>query len=92
MLYLQSRIHFQEIESPAIIQQEFHSSSAFVLARSGYIDSSLSHLITQLVIEDDRGCFLYYLLVSSLDTTLPLKQVNNISVLVCKYLDFDMPG
>ena len=90
MLHLQARVHFQEIELVVFIHQELDRPGVDVLDGLGGLDGHLAHSFTQIIVNERRGRFLDQFLVTALDRTFALVQVDDVAVCVGDDLDFDM--
>ncbi len=90
MFNLKARIHFQKEKIHIGIYQKFNRSCSLVLATFADIHCSFTHFFAQFIIQQGRGCFFNNFLVSALDRTFPLEQINCISTFVSKNLNFDM--
>ncbi len=86
MLYLQPRIHLQEIELPIFSQHEFHRARTDIAHRTRCGDGGSAHAHAQHVIHGRAGAFLHHLLVPPLYRTIALADVDDIAVPVAKYL------
>ncbi len=90
MLDLQSRIHFQEIETLVLPRDELDRAGAVVADRLRQRDRLLSHFFASRGIEQRRRRLLDDLLIAALDRAFALAEVDDIAVLVAKHLNFDM--
>jgi hypothetical protein len=92
MLYLDSRIHLDEVDrAVAGVHQELDGARvgvADLLQRLHYLRA---HFLAKFRIEHRRRRFLDQFLVAPLNRALPLAQVNHFAVLVAEHLEFDVP-
>ena len=91
MLDLQSRVHFQKVKVPVLIDQELDRPRIDVAGGAGDAAGSVAETLSQIVVDERRRRFLDELLVSSLDRALALAQVDHVTVLVAEDLDLDVP-
>jgi hypothetical protein len=88
VLYLEPRVHLEEVEVDVLVHQELDRSGPFVLCRPCGVDRHLPHRRPDLGGDDHRRGLLDHLLVPPLDGTLPLAQMHVVPVLVAEELDF----
>ncbi len=92
MLDLQPRVHLEEIEALVLARDEFDGAGGIVVHRFGERDRLLAHLAAGGFVEQRRRRFLDHLLISALDRTFALAEINHIAVLVAEHLDLDVAG
>src|SRR5215470_18638633 len=90
MFHLKPRVHFEKIEPPGRIENEFHRACAAVSDGAGGSDSCGAHLRAQFRCHGGRRCFLDDFLMAPLDRALALEYVNGISMGIAQNLKFDM--
>ena len=90
MLHLHAGVHFHEEEVALLIQEEFKGARVGVLHGARRVDDHRAHLPAHLVGDRDRGRLFQQFLVTTLDRTLALAQVNHVAVVVAENLEFDM--
>ena len=87
MLDLQPRIHFQEIEALVLADHELHGPGALVLHRPGQSHRLLAHRLARNRIDKGGGRLFDHLLVSALQRTFTLLQIDGIAVCIGDQLD-----
>src|ERR1051326_2707308 len=92
MLNLESRIHLKKIEVFVLIDEEFDGACIGVASGFGNPNRNFSHATAHVGIDHRGWCLFNNLLVASLDRAFPFAEVNRVSVLVGKYLHFDVAG
>ena len=90
MLDLQARVHLEEIERAALIEQELHGAGADIADCARGLDRCGAHSFAQVGRHDGAGRFLDHLLVASLHRTVALAEMDDCAVVVGEHLDFDM--
>ena len=88
MLYLQTGIHFKEIEMMILIYKEFYRTGPDIVHSLCCCDSLCTHLHAQVVIDEWRRRLLHYLLVTTLHGAFPVIEMYDIAHLVTQYLEF----
>ena len=91
MFDLKPGIHFEKIEIPVCINDEFHRSGAVVVDRLGQCHSFLAHRFARRLVDEGRRGFFEDFLVAALNGTFAFAQVDDIAVLVAEDLDLDVP-
>src|SRR5262245_53630562 len=82
MLHLQTRIHLQKIKILFLIQQKLQGARAHVFHRTGPLNGDAADAPTGAVIESRRRRFLDNLLVTPLDRTFPIIEMQNSAVTI----------
>ena len=90
MLYLQTSIHFEEIEITMLVDEELDGSGAFIMNSLSRSYRSLTHLLTKFWSNEWRRSLFYHLLVTALNRAFALKQMHSITKVIAKNLEFDM--
>src|SRR5262249_33820130 len=90
MLDLKPRIHFQEIEALVLAGDEFDSAGAVVANRFSERDRLLAHFRARLLVKKRARRLFQYLLIASLDRTFAFAEIDDVTMLVAKHLDFDV--
>src|SRR5581483_5635133 len=88
-------IHFEEIKTSMVIDDEFNCSGVGIIGFLGDPDGGFAHLFAQFlkfVLNEWRGRFFNNLLIAALDGTIPLTQVNDMPAVVPSYLEFNVMG
>ncbi len=91
MFYLDAGIHLHKIEIFVSVHQKFHSACIKIVNSTGSGHCGIPHLFTQSRGKKGRRRFFNKLLKTSLNSTLPLPQVNRIAISVREDLKFNMP-
>src|SRR5580692_4951471 len=91
MLYLDTRIHLHEVEIAMLVHQEFNGAHTLIIDRRSGLDGSLTHAATQFLRHERRRRFFHQLLVTTLDAAIPFTEMTYPSILVTRYLYFNMP-
>ena len=92
VFHLYTGVHFHEIELAVFINEELDSACIPITADLSGCTSGFTHFRTKLLIHKacrGRG-FLEDLLISSLHGAVTLAQIDNVAVIICKYLNLDM--
>src|ERR1700730_15527339 len=97
MLDLKPRIHFDEPKSVdaqalAAVGDELDRTGAHVAHGAGRLDCGSAHFFAQFSRPARRRPLLDHLLMAPLQRTIALAEMDDISVAVGEYLDFDVPG
>src|SRR5690606_18648629 len=92
VFYLQTGVHFQEVEVFVLIHQELHGAGTDIVAGFGGLYGSFTHASTQVRVNEGRGGFFDHLLVAALNGAVPLTQIDGVAMLVGKDLNFDVTG
>jgi len=90
VLNLNPGIHLDEVEVPVLIHEELDGSGIPVVACFGCGDGRFSHFFPQLRGQEGRRCLFDHLLVTALNGAVAFPEVNYVSVLIRKDLEFDM--
>ena len=90
MLHLDACVHLQEVKIQVLIDQELHRSSIAIANGFAQLDSSFAHLLAFLLGQRRRRRFLNNFLITALNSTLTLVQMNDVAVMIGQYLYFDM--
>jgi hypothetical protein len=90
MFHLKACIHLEEIVVSVFVNQKLYGSGSGVIAASRYVACAFAHGCAQLGSKYGRGSFFHYFLVSALNTAFTFEEVNNVAMVICQYLDFDM--
>ncbi len=91
MLHLQAGIHLQEIKVLVFVEQEFDRPRIDVIHGFGRFDRNTAHCLAQLVVQGRREGLFQQFLMTALERTFTLTQMNDITLCVCQDLDLDMP-
>lgn len=92
MLYLETSVHFKEVEVLVDVHEEFYCTSGVVVACSSKVKRLLAHLLSSNFIHGWTGSFFNYLLISALDRTLSFWKVNIVAVKISEQLVFNVSG
>src|SRR5947209_2997457 len=93
MFNLNALVHFQEKEVAMIIDQKLDGAGVGIMRNFGDADSRLAHLLAQileLAFKERGGRFFDQFLVSSLNRTVPLAQMDDIAPGIGQDLEFDV--
>lgn len=91
MLNLQTRIHFHKVKGLiGAVKDKLHSPCAHVVDGLGCRHRLFSQLLSQLFAQIWSRCLFNHLLVSTLDAAVSLKQVDTVSVSICKHLNLNV--
>ena len=90
MFYLQTGIHFQEIEVTVLVYQEFNGTSPLIVHCLGSSHCRFTHLLTQFRSHERRRSLFHNFLVTTLNRTFTLEQMNSVSVVVAQNLELDV--
>ena len=66
MLYLEARVHLEEIEVALRVDNEFHRTGRLIVHSFGECDGLLAHLFARRLVEERRRRFFDDLLVATL--------------------------
>src|SRR5262245_16498999 len=91
MLDLQSRVHLEEIEAPAVVQELDGARTSIIDGTSGG-HRGLAHRSACLPVDLGCRCFLDDLLVTPLKRAVALEEMHGVAVRVREHLDLDMPA
>ena len=91
MLHLQTGVHFQKVEVPIRIDDEFHGARRRVVHGPGQGDRLLAHGLAGGGVDEGRRRLLDDLLMAALDRAFPLAKVDGVAVAVRDDLNFDVP-
>ena len=86
MLHLQTCVHLEEVEVLLRIHQKLDRSRRVVADRLGELHGLLAHRSTCLFVEKRAGSLLDHLLVTTLNRTLALVEVNAMPMVVTQHL------
>ena len=92
VLHLKAGIHFEKVKIFFLIQKKFDSAHALVFYTARGLNRSCSHLCSQFIGHYRTGRFFHYFLIPALYRTIALPQMDDVSMIVCYYLKFDMTG
>ncbi len=90
VFYLQSCIHFKEIEVLVFVNHIFKCSCTVIAYFFAGINTDFKHFLPCFRADIWWWCFFYYFLVSSLDRTFPVIEMDNITMFITNYLNFYM--
>src|SRR6266699_1151171 len=90
MLYLQTRVHLEEVETSICIEHEFDGARVHVPGGPGKPYGGCPHLGAQSGCQGNRGALLDYLLVAALDRTFALTKVDQVAGGITEHLYFDV--
>ena len=90
MFHLQTRVHLEEIEVLIFVNHKFQSSGTVITDPLAGDNGCLGHLFAGLDRDERRRTFLDHLLITPLDGTLTIAQMDQIAVSVAQNLHFDM--
>ena len=81
MLYLDTRIHFDEVELIAF-QKEFNGSGIYIANVFHQLKSSVTDFVTNFIRHGNARCHFDYFLMTTLHRAVTLVEVNNVTVLI----------
>ena len=90
MFHLQTGVHLEEVEVPFAIDDEFHGACGCVAHSLGQSDRLFAHCLAGFLVEERRRSLFDHFLVTTLDRTLTLVQVNGVAMAVSENLNFDV--
>src|SRR5262249_57561458 len=90
MLGLQACVHLEEVKAFILPRDKLYGPSAVVTDSPGQGDRLIAHLLSCRRIKQRAWCLFDYFLIASLDGAFALAKMDNVAVLVAKYLNFDM--
>ena len=90
MFDLEPRVHFKEIKAAVGAGDELHRAGAGVADDLGERDGLFAHRLAHFGGDEGRRGFLHDLLVTALDRTVALVQVDDVAMGITDQLDFDM--
>ena len=91
VLYLDTGVHFHEVEVSVLVHQELYCSGVLIAADLCGSHRGSTHLLAELRSHDGAGAFLKDLLIVPLEGALALAQVHDIAVIVGEKLYLHMP-
>src|SRR6185437_10997243 len=91
MLYLQPRVHLQEIEILLLIYEELDGAGVVVSGRASEGDRRFAHRLTHGWVDNRRWRLLDHLLMTALDRAFALAEIDHIPLFIPEYLNFDVP-
>src|SRR5262245_25847990 len=93
MFHLYARVHLQKEKLVAlVVKDELHRAGILITDASRQGRCGMANLIANVCGYRIGGSFLDYFLMTPLQRTVTLAQMNNISGAVTQNLDFNMPG
>ena len=90
VLDLDARVHLEEVELPARVEQELDGAGAAIVHGARRFDRGRPHARAQVRVDRRRRRFFQELLVTPLDAALALAEMKVIPVRVAQHLDFDV--
>ena len=90
MLDLDARVHLEEEERAAAIEQALDRARADVADRTGSFDRHAAHALAQRPIDGRRGRLFEHLLVTALERAVALAEVDHTTVQIGEHLDLDV--
>src|SRR5438552_13517653 len=82
MLDLEPRVHLEEVELAAHVDEELHGARVHVAGRAGHPTRRLTEALAQRRVHEGRRRFLDELLVPALDRALALAEVDHVTVAI----------
>src|SRR2546430_17721334 len=92
MLDLEPRVHLEEVELAAHVDEELHGARVHVAGRAGHPTRRLTEALAQRRVHEGRRRFLDELLVATLDRALALAEVDHVTVAIGEHLNLDVAG
>ena len=93
VLDLNARIHFNKKPLISVlVQKEFDGSGIIISNLARKFHTRITKAVHHLFRQPNRRCHLHHFLVSSLDRTVTLMQMNDIALSISQNLDFQMLG
>ena len=90
MLYLNSRVHFDEIVLSCLIKKEFHCTGTSIVNCLCNLDCVIADGFSLLIGQAKSRCKFDNLLMSSLNRAVSLIKMNDVSLFISQYLHLDM--
>ena len=90
MLYLDTRVHLDEVVVAFVVEEELYRTCSAVVYRMSDLQSIIADVLSLLFRKAKRRCELDYLLISSLYRAVSLVEVYDVAVFVSEDLYFDV--
>ncbi len=91
MFYLDTGIHLHKVEIAFGVEQELHCACTGITDRLGSLYRTFTKVLTLLGCQNRARGLLDQLLVTALNRAITFAEVNDITVIVTKNLDFYVP-
>src|SRR5438309_8556478 len=91
MLHLDASVHLQEIEIPALVEQELARPGVDIARGSRHLHSALSHSRSQVGRNGNAWSLFDHLLVAALDRTLAFTERDDGALRISEHLDLHVP-
>src|ERR1700720_430868 len=90
MLDLQPCVHFEEIEILVFANYKFDRAGRIVVDRLRQRNRPFAYLAASFLVDEGRRSFFDYFLMAELDGAFAFAEMDEVSVLVAQYLNFDV--
>lgn len=90
MLYLESCVHFKEIEILVLVHEELNGTSGSVTTGGSQLNCLFTHLVSSCLVHNWAWSLFNNFLVSSLDWAFSLWQVNIVVMFITQDLEFNV--
>ena len=92
MLHLQPRVHFEEVEVLLLVDQKLDRARIRIVSGLCHADGDLAHPVSHVGIDYGRGSLFQHFLMTPLQRTLALAQIDRVAVLIRQHLHLDVAG
>src|SRR5688500_4779266 len=92
MLYLDAGIHLHEKEVVVLVEQEFHGAQISIMDGLDRFNRHSSDLTSELFIHGRRRGFFHEFLMTALNRTIALAQIDDVAPRIGGDLNFDVAG
>ena len=92
MFHLQTGVHFHKVKATFFPHNKLNRSSTRIFDCFCRCHCGICHFFSYFIVNKKWWRFFNYFLVTTLNWTVPFKQVHDISMLITKYLEFYMVG
>ena len=90
MLDLDPRVHFDEIELPVLVQEEFDGGGVHIVGLFDQPDRRVRQTLSITLLQRGAGRLLDHLLVTPLDGAVALIEMNRVALPIGHHLDLDV--
>src|SRR5579883_708227 len=91
MLHLDASVHFYEIQVAGLVHKEFDRPCVHITNLAQRRREQVANALPQFRSNYHRRGLFQQLLMATLNAALAFAQADHISVLICQYLEFDVP-
>ena len=90
MFNLDTRVHLNEVWIAFLVHKEFKCTGISVADLLAKLDSAVENNLTCCFRNTESRCIFNNLLMTTLHGAVTIVKVNNVAVIICKHLYFDM--